>query len=100
MHPAFPILGSGPVSYPTERPVIAGNTDNKSGGKIIVCGSLRMFDDEFIKNEDNSKILDGLMKYLGDNDMSLNDVKNKEDNDTIEYARVPDTSGLAAKVRS
>ena len=100
MHPAFPILGTGPVSYPTERPVIAGYVDKKNGGKIVVCGSLRMFDDEFIKNEDNAKVLDGLMKYLGNNDISLSDVNKKEDNDTVDYARVPDTAGLAAKVRS
>lgn len=93
-------MTSGPVSYPTERPVITGYVDRSKGGKVVVCGSLRMFDDEFIKNEDNAKILDGIMKYLGDNDLRLGDVNNKEDNDTVDYSRVPDTSGLAAKVRS
>lgn len=100
IHPAFPILGSGPVSYPTERPVLAGYVDRQRGGKVLVCGSLRMFDDEFIKNEDNSKILNGMMKYLGSNDIQLSDVKRKEDNDTVEYNRVPDTASLASKVRS
>lgn len=59
-----------------------------------------MFDDEFLKNEDNSKVLNGVMKYLGSNDVNLNDVHRKEDNDTVEYNRVPDTSSLASKVRS
>ena len=66
----------------------------------MVCGSLRMFDDEFIKNEDNSKILEGIMKYLGDNDLLFSDVNKKEDNDTVDYPRVPDTAALSAKVRS
>lgn len=100
MHPAFPILGTGPVSYPTERPILAGYVDKAKGGKVIVCGSLRMFDDEFIKNEDNTKILEGVMKYLGNNDCYLGDVHKKEDNDTVDYARVPDTAALSSKVRS
>jgi intraflagellar transport protein 52 len=100
VHPAFPMLGSGPVSYPTERPVVAGYLDRQRGGKVVVCGSLRMFDDDFIKNEDNSKVLNGIMRYLGSNDIHFTDVGNKEDNDTVEYNRVPDTAALSSKVRS
>lgn len=100
VHPAFPLLSTGPVSYPTDRPVLAGYVDRNKGGKVLVCGSLRMFSDEFLKNEDNSKILNGIMRYLGSNDIQLSDVKKKEDNDTTEYARVPDTAALASKVRS
>lgn len=59
-----------------------------------------MFDDEFIKSEDNSKVLNGIMKFLGNNDIQLSDVNRKEDNDTVEYNRVPDTAALASKVRS
>ena len=94
------MLGTGPVSYPTERPILAGYVDSKKGGKVAVCGSLRMFDDEFIKNEDNMKVLNGILKYLSDTDVELTDVRRKEDNDTVEYNRVPDTAALAAKVRS
>ena len=59
-----------------------------------------MFDDEFLQNEDNSKILNGVMKFLGNNDIQLTDVGRKEDNDTVEYNRVPDTAALSGKVRS
>ena len=59
-----------------------------------------MFDDEFLKNEDNSKILNGIMTFLGNNDVQLTDVGRKEDNDTVEYHRVPDTAALSGKVRS
>lgn len=100
VHPAFPMLGSGPVSYPTERPIVAGYVDRQRGGKVVVCGSLRMFDDDFIKEEDNSKVLNGIMRFLSSNDVNLTDVNRKEDNDTVEYNRVPDTAALASKVRS
>lgn len=59
-----------------------------------------MFDDEFIKCDDNAKILNGIMKYLGTSEMQLGDVHRKDDNDTVEYNRVPDTAALATKVRS
>ena len=100
IHPAFPLLDSGSVSYPTERPVIAGYVDRQRGGKVVVCGSLRMFDDEFLASEDNSKVLSGIMRFLGNNDIQLTDVGRKEDNDTVEYNRVPDTAALSGKVRS
>lgn len=80
--------------------MVAGYVDRNKGGKVLVCGSLRMFSDDFLNNEDNCKILNGMMRYLGTNDIQLNDVKRKEDNDTVEYNRVPDTAALASKVRS
>jgi intraflagellar transport protein 52 len=79
---------------------LAGYVDKQKGGKVVVCGSLKMFSDEFIMNEDNSKILNGVMKYLGNNDVQFSDVNRKEENDTVEYNRVPDTAALASKVRS
>jgi intraflagellar transport protein 52 len=100
VHPAFPILGSGSVSYPTERPILAGYVDKSRGGKVLVCGSLRMFDDEFIKAEDNTKVLNGIMRFLGNNDTQLSDVNKKEENDTVDYVRVANTPALAGRVRS
>lgn len=93
-------MSSGPVSYPTNRPILAGYVDKTKGGKVLVCGSLRMFDDEFIKAEDNVKVLNGMMRFLGSNEHPLSDVNRKEDNDTVEYIRVANTPALAAKVRS
>ena len=37
--PAYPILTSGPLTYPSNRPVTAIH-QNKSGGKLLVCGSI------------------------------------------------------------
>ncbi len=45
--PSYPILTSGPLTYPSNRPVCAVHL-NKSGGKLMVCGSVNMFcDDHF-----------------------------------------------------
>lgn len=56
--PAFPLLSSGPISYPMNRPLCATyvNAENKKA-KMVVAGSVRMFDDEFLDKEDNAKIL-------------------------------------------
>jgi intraflagellar transport protein 52 len=37
--PSFPILTSGPLTYPSNRPIVAVH-ENKSGGKLLVSGSL------------------------------------------------------------
>jgi len=39
-------------------------TDNQSGGRLLVLGSTRMFEDEFLDKEDNTKALDGMLKFL------------------------------------
>lgn len=44
--PAFGILTSGPLTYPSNRPVTAVH-QNKSGGKLLVSGSIEMFLDEY-----------------------------------------------------
>lgn len=56
--PSFPLLSSGPISYPMNRPLCATHVDSKGKkSKLIVVGSVKMFDDEFIEKEDNSKIV-------------------------------------------
>jgi len=62
--PAFPILSTGPVSYPANRPILSGYTDNSSGGWLLVLGSTWMFEDEFLDKEENTKALDGMLKFL------------------------------------
>lgn len=45
--PANPILTSGPLTYPCNRPICAVYQHQKSGGKLVVCGSITMFTDEY-----------------------------------------------------
>lgn len=50
--PSFPLLSSGPISYPANRPVGAFYMSPKRG-KLFVLGSMMFFEDEFFENEDN-----------------------------------------------
>lgn len=66
--PSFPILSSGPVSYPANRPVAAFYMSPKRG-KLFVMGSITFFEDEFFEKEDNQKIQEAVFKWLlADND--------------------------------
>ncbi len=98
--PAFPLLSTGPVSYPTNRPILSGYEDPSSGGRLLVCGSMRMFDDEFIDKEDNSKALDGMLRWLAKPEVSVNDNPGRDDNSITEYYRTPDTSSLSENLRA
>jgi intraflagellar transport protein 52 len=60
--PAFTVLSSGPISYPTNRPLAAGFA--KGNGKLIVLGSMKFLEDEFIEEEDNGKIQEGIFNWL------------------------------------
>ena len=62
--PANGILTSGPLTYPCNRPICAVYQHAKSGGKIVVCGSVSMFNDEYFEQEENSKIMDFFLKYF------------------------------------
>ena len=54
--PAHPILVTGPLSYPINRPI--GTVCVKEKGKLAVVGSTEMFTDEYIEKEENSKLFD------------------------------------------
>lgn len=55
--PAFPLLSSGPISYPMNRPLCATYVHGKEKkAKLVVIGSVKYFDDEFFDKEDNNKI--------------------------------------------
>lgn len=55
--PAFALLGSGPLSYPLNRPICAGYIHPKSNGRLIVFGSVEAFCDEYFDKEENKKLL-------------------------------------------
>ena len=56
--PAFPLLSSGAISYPMNRPLCATYVHTRSkNAKLLVVGSAKLFDDEFLEKEDNSKLV-------------------------------------------
>jgi intraflagellar transport protein 52 len=62
--PAIPILSSGPVSYPLNRPVAAVYVHPASKGKILVLGSSHMFSDSYLDKEENARLVDAIFMYL------------------------------------
>jgi len=97
--PALPILSSGPISYPLNRP-IAAVCDKSGQGRLGVVGSVKMLDDEFYDVEKNKQLMDVLFKWL----MKANDCqlffKYGEEPELTEYHHVPNTQGLAMNLKS
>lgn len=46
--PAYPILTSGPLTYPSNRPITAVHL-GRGGGKLLVSGSIEMFLDDYFE---------------------------------------------------
>lgn len=101
--PATPVLSSGPISYPLNRPVAAvyNKPDNREGmGRICVIGSVRMLDDEYFDLEKNKNIMDTLIKWLlHGSDVELS-FPYGEEPDISDYHHIPHTQGLAMNLRS
>lgn len=98
--PAFPLLSSGPISYPMNRPLCSTfvNPSNKNA-KLVVIGSVRFFGDEFVDKEDNMKIVDVLFKWAATDEVELGDYATEE-SDLSEYQHVPDIGSMADKLKS
>ena len=63
-NPANAILTSGPLTYPCNRPVCSVYQNQKSGGKLVACGSVSMFTDEYFEQEENCKLMDFFLKFF------------------------------------
>lgn len=97
--PSFPILSSGPVSYPANRPVGAFYMSPKRG-KLFVLGSMAFLEDEFFEKEDNQQIQEAIFKWLlKDGDAEFERAV-KEEPELSEYVHVPDITALADRLRS
>lgn len=97
--PSFPILSSGPISYPVNRPVAVAHMTKNKKGRIMVMGALRMFDDDYLEKEDNQRIQDAIFKWLLNEDAEF-ERHTKEEPDVSEHHYVPDITALADRLRS
>jgi len=97
--PAIPILASGYISYPLNRPVAAMTCAEKGNGRLCVMGSTHMFEDKWLDKEDNSKIMEVVFKWLScSKDVALNSI-DAEDPEISDYHHLPDTEKLANRLR-
>jgi hypothetical protein len=61
--PGVPLLSSGWVTYPLNRPTVAVAEVRASGGRVTVCGSGEMFSDEWLPKEFNTAVAEALFRW-------------------------------------
>jgi len=97
--PAMALLSSGHESYPLNRPVAALWDGSKDGhGRLLVLGSVRMADDDWLAKEENGKLVEVLVQCLNPAE-PLKVYEKEDDSEIAEYHHVPDTGALASRVR-
>ncbi len=97
--PAVPILSSGFISYPVNRPVGAVYSSAADQGRIAVLGSLHLFEDNWLDKEENSKLQEVIFKWLLKNkEVVLNQI-DAESPELNDYHYLPDSESLAERVK-
>jgi intraflagellar transport protein 52 len=97
--PAIPVLSTGSVCYPLNRPIGAFYGERKSGGKVCVLGSCHMFHDSYIDKEENRKLLEIVLQFLTYDGFSLN-VIDAEEPDISEYNFIPNITSLSNRIKT
>ncbi|GAB6023615.1 Intraflagellar transport protein 52 [Chamberlinius hualienensis] len=95
--PAVPVLSTGSVSFPLNRPVCAFYHNVKNGSKVVVLGSVHILTDKYLGKEENSKLKDIIFQYLTSSEIQLNAVDG-ENPEVSDYHLVPDTAYLSEKL--
>lgn len=97
MKPAVAVLSTGSECFPFNRPVLALR-EGKGTGKLVVLGSCHMFSDQYVNKEENSKIMDVVLRWLTSESVSVN-ASDAEAAAISEYTMIPDTQVLSEKLR-
>ncbi len=102
---AKPLLSSGPVSFPMNRPLAAAweaesTLDSASGrrGKLAVLGSVDMFGDDWLDAEENNKLADMIFAWLLD-EAELDMTSVRQDADIVEHTPVPHIESLSTSIK-
>eukprot|EP00775_Hariotina_reticulata_P010963 gene10963-11117_t len=95
--PAVPLLSTGKISYPMQRPVAAcWSSPEPGGGRLLVLGAAGLLDDAYLDKEDNSRISDFIFKWLRPGSKLMLHEGDAEDADIAsDLALLPDTETLA-----
>uniref|UniRef100_A0A7S1N3G7 Uncharacterized protein n=1 Tax=Eutreptiella gymnastica TaxID=73025 RepID=A0A7S1N3G7_9EUGL len=103
--PSIPILSSGYIAYPLNRPVGAvyeyGEKSGKGSkpGRVMVLGSCHMFEDAWLDKDENAKLQEVLFDWLLHSPkVKLNQI-DSEDPEINDYHYLPDTHALAERLR-
>jgi intraflagellar transport protein 52 len=76
--PAIPLLSSGTVSYPLNRPLAGITQPSASGGKVMAIGSGHIFSDAYLDKEENAKLFDVFLQLLSTSKITLNTIDANE----------------------
>ena len=102
--PARPLLSSGPISYPMNRPIAAmweSDTVVEAGGqrgRLVVFGSAEIFGDDWLDKDENGKLCDLLFAWLL-NDIELDMTSDRQDSELSEYTPVPHIEALSQSLK-
>mmetsp|Transcript_44569 Transcript_44569/g.72554 ORF Transcript_44569/g.72554 Transcript_44569/m.72554 type:complete len:474 (-) Transcript_44569:306-1727(-) len=97
--PAVPLLATGHIAYPLNRPIGAAYSNKNGKGKLMVLGSVLVIDDTYIDAEENMKLMDVMIRWLLGTDNITLDSQDADDPDVSEYHQIPDISALAERMR-
>jgi len=106
--PAYPVLSSGHIAFPLNRPLCALWSASPHGhrggsatpvGRLCVLGSSYLFHDDWLDKDENGKLVDVLLKWLVGADGVAMDPLDAEEPDVSEYHQLPDTEALAERVK-
>lgn len=97
--PAIPIMSSGYISYPLNRPI--GAVVDHLKGRMVVIGSVHIFDDKYLEMEENSTLQEILFDWLLRNEgaFELNQI-DATTPDITDYQFLADTKSLSKRVKS
>ncbi|RHY53909.1 hypothetical protein DYB34_002304 [Aphanomyces astaci] len=106
--PAAPILSSGFISFPMNRPIgavwahdgVCAPAKEKKTGRLAVLGSMHLFSDDWLDKDENSRLQDILFRWLLKDKEIQFDPVDAEDPDLSDYNRLPDTQALSERLRS
>ncbi|PRP81243.1 hypothetical protein PROFUN_02077 [Planoprotostelium fungivorum] len=94
--PAVPVICSGVISYPLNRPICSFWT-KKGAGRVAAVGSAAIFDDKWLEEEENSKLQEVIFRWL-QGEFNLNQI-DADSWDLSDYHYAPNTEELAERVR-
>jgi intraflagellar transport protein 52 len=106
--PAAPVLSSGFISYPVNRPIaavwqeksISAPPSSTKMGRLAVMGSAQCFTDDWLEKEENQKLQEILFRWLLKDQAIQMNALDAEDPDLSENNRLPDTQALSERLRA
>ncbi|KEG12595.1 putative intraflagellar transport protein component [Trypanosoma grayi] len=103
--PAVPILSSGFMAYPLNRPIAAvwessdavEHNGRKKQGKLLLIGSALVMEDTWFGKEENELLTTVLFDYMNHR-VKLNQI-DADEPDITDYNHVPDIASLSERLR-